>query len=351
MALVDTYRNEVNRKQSDLASLQKKKSGIQSKLSAAQKKIADATKEQSRTKSQATWKSKQRTIDSAQADVVRFSKELANIEGKIASTTIALHASKGKLEKEEAKVATKQAKEEKAQQQETERSIARIQSDVRRQASHQSSLESRVKRLETPPDQITVLYLTAVPDGMNHIHTDREAREIRDAITRTLHRESIRFETRTAVRTIDLFQALNETKPTIVHFSGHGASTGELIFEDSQGSPKLVSPERIAAVLDTMADSVRLAVFNACFSESQAREVVACIEAAVGMGDAINDDTAIEFASQLYSAIGFGLSLEKSFEQAKAAIVLEGLPDADIPELFVSPGTAPSDIFYVSDES
>lgn len=52
------------------------------------------------------------------------------------------------------------------------------------------------------------------------------------------------------------------------------------------------------------------------------------------MSDSIRDDTAVTFAAQLYSTIGFGYSLEKAFKQAIAAIMLEGISQEDIPQLF-----------------
>ena len=285
------------------------------------------------------------------AEEAKLAKDFASLESKIAKATVSLNSAKTRLEKEEQKEAKKREKDQVSKQRTTDESIANLQGNVRDVSRAQSKLERRVSRLETLPDKITVLYLTAVPDKVGNIRTDREAREIRDAITRALHRDSINFETRAAVRTSDLFQALNETQPTIVHFSGHGTTSGELVFEDSQGNPKCIAAEKMAAALETMADSVRLAVFNACFSETQAIEVVGSIEAAIGMGDSIDDATAIEFASQLYSAIGFGLSLEKAFEQARVAIDLAGLPGSDTPELFVADGVSASDVVYVNAEA
>lgn len=347
MALIDTYRNDCSRKQAALASLQKKKGDLQAKIASARKKRDEATRTLSRTKSDSTRRSKQRAIESANREEAKLAKDLANIEAKLASATKSLNDAKNKLDKEEKKVADKQAKVQKAINKRNADNIERIIDDVSQQAAEHESLQRRVEMLEALPEQITVLYLTSVPDGVETIHTDREAREIREAITKALHRDSIIFETRAAVRTSDLFQALNETRPTIVHFSGHGTEEGELIFESASGSPNPVTPEQITAVLSTMADSVRLVVFNACFSEAQAREVTSNIEAAIGMGDSIDDRTAIEFAAQLYSAIGFGLSLDQAFSQARASIVLAGLPGADTPELFTSEEISASEVVYV----
>lgn len=44
------------------------------------------------------------------------------------------------------------------------------------------------------------------------------------------------------------------------------------------------------------------------------------------------------FAAQFYSAIGFGLSVKRAFEQARAALMLEGIAEEDTPELFTADG-------------
>lgn len=45
----------------------------------------------------------------------------------------------------------------------------------------------------------------------------------------------------------------------------------------------------------------------------------------IGMNTSIGDDAARVFAAQFYSSIGFGLSIQKAFDQAKAALMLEEL--------------------------
>lgn len=64
-------------------------------------------------------------------------------------------------------------------------------------------------------------------------------------------------------------QAINETNPTIVHFSGHGTQKGDLVLLNPE-VPKVVSKEAITMVMSTASDTIRLVVFNACFSEAQA---------------------------------------------------------------------------------
>jgi hypothetical protein len=52
-------------------------------------------------------------------------------------------------------------------------------------------------------------------------------------------------------------------------------------------------------------------------------------------------------AARFYSALGFGLSLKRSFEQAKAALMLESIPEEDTPELFIQDGLNPDEIIIV----
>ena len=101
------------------------------------------------------------------------------------------------------------------------------------------------------------------------------------------YRDSVRFESRWATRASDILQAINETNPTIVHFSGHGAPSGELALLNPDGSTKTVTKEAITMAMSTASDTIRLVVFNACFSETQAQSVVEHIEAAIGMSDSI----------------------------------------------------------------
>ncbi len=53
------------------------------------------------------------------------------------------------------------------------------------------------------------------------------------------------------------------------------------------------------------------------------------------------------FAAQFYSALGFGLSVKKDFEQGKAALILEGIPEEDTSELYVKEDLVPEELIIV----
>src|SRR5438046_9680876 len=68
-----------------------------------------------------------------------------------------------------------------------------------------------------------ILFLAADPSATGHVALDREARSIYVELKRSGHRDRFDFVTRWAVEPLDLLRELRELKPTVVHFSGHGA--------------------------------------------------------------------------------------------------------------------------------
>jgi hypothetical protein len=99
--------------------------------------------------------------------------------------------------------------------------------------------------------------------------------------------------------------------------------------------------------MQLMIDNVHLVVFNTCESSRHARAVSAHVDIAIGMTAPIDDEAARVFAAQLYSAIGFGRSVQQAFNQARLELQLQSLPGAAIPELFVRPGVDPNQVFLV----
>src|SRR4051794_15391103 len=184
-------------------------------------------------------------------------------------------------------------------------------------------------------DKVKVLFLAANPAGTQRLQLDEEIRQITAKVRASEHRDSLELVSRWAVRPDDLLQALLEEKPHVVHFSGHGSSAQELILLDDQGKPKPVSKEAMVHLLRTLKDNIRVVVLNACFSRPQAEALVQTINCTVGMNRAIGDKAAIIFAGSFYRAIGFGRSVKEAFEQGRAALLLEGIPEDQTPELLL----------------
>ncbi|MCC2864502.1 CHAT domain-containing protein [Anaerovorax odorimutans] len=255
-----------------------------------------------------------------------------------------------KIEREEQKIHKQRMKEETKMQNKTQCQISELNRTVQVHEERQGEMQSQIEELQRLPEIITVLFLASNPVDTPSLRLDAESRAIQEMIRKSDYRDTIRFETRWAVRTSDLLQAINEVNPDIIHFSGHGASNGDLAFENVSGQSKLVSKETMAQTIMTLSDKVRLIFFNACFSTIQAEHIVEHVDAAIGMNTSIGDEAALVFASQFYSSIGFGKNLKTAFDQAKAALMLEGIPEDTTPELFVRDDLQAENIILVQSQ-
>ncbi len=205
-----------------------------------------------------------------------------------------------------------------------------------------------------PTNKHVILFLAANPRDTGRLALDREAHSIQVELRRSGYRDRFEFVTRWAAEPLDLLRQLRELKPTVVHFSGHGArarastvstqardvistvSSSDrpigVVF-DSANAGQVVTPEAFACALDAAAAPVRLVVLNACYTASLAEALLAHVECVVGMSDAIHDDAARSFAIGFYGGLGEHASIAAAFEQGRAAIHLDGLRDADQPRL------------------
>jgi hypothetical protein len=184
---------------------------------------------------------------------------------------------------------------------------------------------------------------------------DREARAIHLELKRSGYRDRFDFVTRWAAEPLDLLRELREQRPTIVHFSGHGVrpfvrselangrdlavtpgpsgSEDGVVFTTATGESRVVTPEAIAQTFGSVDVAVRVVLLNACYSAPIAEALLTHVDCVVGMTGAIHDDAARSFAIGFYGGLGEHESVAAAFAQGRAAIHLDGLRDADQPQL------------------
>ncbi|MBD0301529.1 MAG: hypothetical protein ICV85_04930, partial [Tolypothrix sp. T3-bin4] len=83
--------------------------------------------------------------------------------------------------------------------------------------------------------QIRILFLTAEPTDSARLRLGRELEDIKERLRLANPQGIFVLEERRSARPQDISQAIQDFKPNIVHFSGHGESTGELCFENELG--------------------------------------------------------------------------------------------------------------------
>jgi|LSQX01.2.fsa_nt_gb predicted nucleic acid-binding Zn-ribbon protein len=347
MGLLDTYRNKFQRKSQELAKLQQDKAKENKKLTDNTVKIKNASQYISRTKSASSIKSKLQEIARLEKDSTNLSSKIAGFETKISKVQKDMADIQKKIDSEESKEFKRRQQKSERQLRDQKRSFQSINSTLNEHEKLHRDTLNAIEKMRKIPEKITVLFLASNPINQVQLRLDEEARSITEMITKSKHRDSIRFQTCWAVQPKDVLQAINEYNPSIVHFSGHGSDNDEIIFQTNSGVAKIVSKEAIVHTMMASSEEIRLVFFNTCYSRNQAEAVVEHVEATIGMNTSIGDKAAITFSSQFYSAIGFGFSVDKAFEQAKALLMLEGIPEQDTPELFIHEGLNAKDIIIV----
>jgi hypothetical protein len=144
-------------------------------------------------------------------------------------------------------------------------------------------------------ERVKILFLAAEPTDATRLRLGQELRSIREKLQLSKYRENFSLESRESVRPGDITQSIFDIEPQIVHFSGHGLSTGELCFEDILGRAKSVEPDALANLFELVAEQVCCVILNACHSESQAKAIAEHIPFVIGMNQAVGDKAAIAF--------------------------------------------------------
>jgi len=326
---ISLYRTQVEQHQRTIARLQGDKVKKVKAAANAGKKSADASAAASKTSSASTVKSKLRDAQRYQSEQTKALSDVSQLEKKI------LEAQK-RLAQSEQRLAQALKREQQRLDAAQEQRLREINDGLTRHEELHDQTAREIEKLKALPEKITVVFFAADPgsDKSNRLLLDEEARLIGEKIRASAHRDVLEFHTRWAVRPMDVFQAINELKPTIVHFSGHGTSADTLVLQDDQGNAKHVPLEGIVSAMAIGSDNLKLVFFNTCFSFNQAAACIRHVPAAIGMNRDVGDLPARFFAAQFYSAIGFGHSIHRAFNQAKALVAMEFPGEEAIPEVY-----------------
>ena len=182
-------------------------------------------------------------------------------------------------------------------------------------------------------EPIKILFLAATPKDTNRLRLDEEMRGIDLALRQSEFRDKFDIRQHWAVRVIDLQSYFLRHKPDIVHFSGHGSLTSEIILEDNAGESHPISNESLSQLFSVLKDNIRCVILNACYSERQAQAIAKHIDCVIGMSRFIGDSSAINFAVSFYQALGYGRNVKTAFELGCGQIDLENLSENDTPKL------------------
>jgi hypothetical protein len=202
---------------------------------------------------------------------------------------------------------------------------------------------------------VKILFFSADPEsaygGRQRLLLDEDMRQIQQKVRAAEYRDALDFDFRLATRTDDLLQALNETRPQVVHFSGHGHKEGLVLVSADGRRPHLVQEEVLKQVFEVFRGDIRVVVLSACLSLPQAEAIADVVGCAIGTRAEISDDAAITFNAAFYRAIAFGHSVQAAYDQAHLALRLEHFDEAEYPTLVVGSGIDPVALVLVGDSA
>lgn len=173
----------------------------------------------------------------------------------------------------------------------------------------------------------TLLFLQSNPRDENFLATNREYREVTQVLREADYRDQIRPVMEPAVRIRDVFRAVNEYRPRVIHFSGHGDRSCLALLDDHDQSRDF-DGQHLADLIAANDDQVQLVILNTCDSLSQALKLLNAVPHVVGTKGPLDDEAALIFSRTFYGAVAHGRSIASSFRQATVALSAEIGPTA-----------------------
>ena len=205
-------------------------------------------------------------------------------------------------------------------------------------------------------DRLKVVLFAANPFG--DLNLDEELRRVEDKLSRA-DLQRIELIAVPATRPGDLIDKLNEHKPRVVQFSGHGIPTSEapadrgtlepvrsrdlgvpeglhgsqIVLVGEDGKPKTVGQKGLVNLFRRHRDVVEIVVLNACYTHGQAEAIAQHVSCVIGTERSIKDEASRIFAARFYRSLADGNSVAIAFEEATIELELQG---------FRRPGLDPS---------
>ena len=192
---------------------------------------------------------------------------------------------------------------------------------------------------------ITFLFLSAQPEMRPRSNLMIEYTYIRQELD-VAGKEGFKIEQYHNTYFSEIRKQLLLHKPQIVHFSGHGSKTSELIFKNEKGVEEAVPSDALSELFKILGKDIHLVFLNGCYSQEQAEAIAKHVDCVIGMPrSVISEDGAIQFAKSFYSTLGFGRSVQDAFDLAVHDLRYLSIPSEVIPQILKKDGIDPSKMF------
>jgi len=346
-----TYRDQIDRYTKDLATLRKQEADATAR---ARKHRSTAAAKRAVIKPSTSDSMRQmyeNAAERADKQAEPLEKKAADLTAKIADRTKKLNAAETNLAREQQSAARRQDQVD-AKRRRTEvehpRKVAQISRPVQRHVSE-------IHQVPRPRiEELRVLYLTANPlvdDPSTNLRVDAEVAQVQRAVRGALHRDYMNIELRPAATPEDLLDGLNDLRPHVVHFSGHGGGGAVAMDNSDINSPEArrLSFDQLSRAIRTAGTPPTLLVLNACDTVEGAGELLLhSVPVIVAMASSVLDEAAATFAARFYAGIAAGLTVQKAFDQGVLGVEFVGLSDEGwMITLLHREGTDPGEVVLV----
>lgn len=207
----------------------------------------------------------------------------------------------------------------------------------------------------------TILFMGSNPPGTSKVQLEVEHSRIATKLNGQFN-----FPTEKFVSATDIPELIIQYRPNFIHFSGHGKDPetddlsthnteergivgfsmpkdydetgGIVVFDEDMRGMKIIDDDALEYVFQMAVQSLHIPleviVFNSCHSESQAKVIGKYVPYVVGTSRAIEDSTAIAFASGFYFGLAQGQNVELAFTTGKMQAVIADKKAKDLIVLY-----------------
>ncbi|MCX5061527.1 CHAT domain-containing protein [Streptomyces sp. NBC_00201] len=175
-------------------------------------------------------------------------------------------------------------------------------------------------RLSGLPDPARVLFLMSGPRTEQRLALGVEFDGVQDAV-RVPGSRRIDLRVRAAARNDDVVSALDDGRPDVVHFAGHGSADGFLLMEAPDGATAPVRTDWLAQAL-TAIGGVHCLVLAGCHLGGDLRDFTSCADFSIGSRHPLLDEDAASFSRGFYEGLRRGRDVPAAFALGAAQVTM-----------------------------
>jgi len=170
------------------------------------------------------------------------------------------------------------------------------------------------------PDPARVLFLMSGPLTEQRLALGAEFDGVQDAV-RVPGSRRIELRVRAAARNDDVVSALDDGRPDVLHFAGHGSADGFLLMEGPDGTTAPVRTDWLAQAL-TAIGGVHCLVLASCHLGGDLGDFASCADFSVGAEHPLLDEDARSFSRGFYEALRRGRDVPRAFALGTAQVTM-----------------------------